>query len=121
MKLFEFFGSFETTDPRDQNKDGEISREEKDKFRDDVYFYILDHDDLHKKYFFEICDHILKDKKCDHNVWMPLVNQGCIKFHRENQIKEDPKDIFSKEFREELCEMIDEHYRKDILKGVYHK
>jgi hypothetical protein len=43
-----------------------------------------------------------------------------MEYYREKQLKDDPKDMFTKEFQEDVCKMLDDHYRKDILKGEYH-
>ena len=122
MKLYEFFGSFQTkdhNDPRDKNEDGKISQDEQDKFKQDLYFYILDNDDIHKKQFYDVAETIQRDKKVGEDVWMPMVNKGCLDYYKEAQMREDPKDLFSKEFREDLCKMLDDHYRKDVIKGEY--
>lgn len=122
MKLYEFFGSFQTkdhSDPRDENKDGQISQDEKDKFKQDLYFYILDNDDIHKKQFYDVAETIQHDRKVSEEVWMPLVNRGCLDYYKEAKLRDDPKDLFTKEFREDLCKMLDDHYRKDVIKGEY--
>lgn len=119
MKLYEFFGSFQTHDHRDANKDGQVTKEEKEKFKQDLFWYILDNDDLHKKQFYEVTENIYADKECGENIWLPMVNRGCLEYYRSNQLKDDPKDLFTKEFREDICKMLDDHYRKDILDGIY--
>lgn len=122
MKLYEFFGSFNVSgnDPRDTNKDGKLSKEEQEQFKNDLFFSMIDNDDIHKKHFYEVSETILKEKECSRDVWMPVVKRGCMEYYREKQLKQDPKDLFSKEIQEELCQMLDDHYRKDILQGVYH-
>ena len=122
MKLFEFFGSMNVSghDPRDTNQDGKLSREEKEQFKNDLFFSIIDNDDIHKKHFYDVTETIFKDKECNEEVWMPVVKRGCMEFYREKDLKQDPKDLFTQEVQEELCKMLDDHYRKDVLKGEYH-
>jgi hypothetical protein len=50
---------------------------------------------------------------------MPIVNKGCMEFYSATKMKENPREIFTEEFREELCQKMAEHYTPDILKGVY--
>lgn len=119
MKLYEFFGSLDNKDHRDKNEDGKVTQEEKDQFKNDLFFYILDNDNLHKEQFFKIKEEISHNKECENNVWMPLVTKGCLEYYKENRLQDDPKDLFDSEFREELCTMLDDHYRKDIIEGEY--
>jgi hypothetical protein len=123
MKLYEFFGLWhakspmDVDNPMDKNHDGVVSNEEREGFKNDLFFYILDHDDIHKKHFHEIAEKLGKDTKED--VWMPMVKRGCMEYYRAKQLRDDPKDLFSKEFTEELCQLLDDHFRKDITDGEY--
>ena len=91
--------------------------EEKDQFKNDLFFYILDHDDIHRKQFHDIAEQMTDDSTA--NIWMPIVKKGCMEFHDANKILQHPRDMFYKEMCEELCHMLDDHYRKDIKKGEY--
>ncbi len=117
MKLYEFFGSFD--DHRDKNKDGEVSAEEKEQFKKDLFGFIIDNDIMHKKYFYDVSENIQQNEKCSESVWMKMVNDGCLEYYKSKQLKDDPKDLFTKEFREDVCKMLDDHYRKDIVDGIY--
>jgi len=125
MKLYEFFGTWQAKNPMDvdnpmdKNGDGNVTREEKEQFKNDLFFYILDNDDIHKKQFYEVTEQIYADKKVGENVWMPMVNRGCMEYYKERHLQDDPSDLFTKEFREDLCKMLDDHFRKDVLKGEY--
>ena len=125
MKLYEFFGTWQAKgpmdvdNPMDKNGDGNVTREEKDQFKNDLFFYILDNDDIHKKQFYEVTEQIYADKKVDETVWLPMVNRGCMEYYKDRQLQDDPSDLFTKEFREDLCKMLDDHFRKDVLKGEY--
>lgn len=128
MKLFEFFGKIdhdiENTD--DQNRIG-INKEEEAKLADDVFWFILDDDDLHKQYFMPIARKLKKiydsesklDDIHDWKSWAKMVNNGCMKYYQEHALKDDPNDIFDKKFRMELCKKLTNHYHDDIIKGEY--
>lgn len=125
MKLYEFFGTWQARtpldvdNPMDKDQNGVVTREEKENFKNDLFFYILDNDDIHKENFFKVAETIYADKEAPESVWMPMVNKGCMEFYRENQLRDNPKDIFTKEFREDICQMLDDHFRKDLIKGEY--
>jgi len=122
MKLFEFFGTLGLDNPSNEEKkeDHQLSLEQESHLKNDLFFYILDHDDLHRRQFHDIAETVIKDKDSKPAVWLPLVNKGCMEFYRHHKMNQDPKDIFHKELRDEICHMLDDHYRKDILKGEYH-
>lgn len=88
---------------------------------DEIFEFIINDDHLYKKVFFSIAEKIVKEATKEHDAkeWMPMVNKGCMKFYEQAQMIEDPKQIFSKEFREEMCARLADHYQPDILKGVY--
>ena len=127
MKLFEFFGNI-NHDPN-EGKDRDLdspSKEEEQQLGDDVYWFILDEDDLHKKFFMPIAKELKKkyddttdDASNDWKVWIPMVNAGCMKYYKEHKLEEHPKDAFPKELRTELCKRLEEHYRENITNGEY--
>jgi hypothetical protein len=121
MKLFEFFSTLDVnldnTKEKTADEKYEMSLEEKDHFKNDLFFYILDHDDIHRKHFHDIAEHLTDETKP--SVWMPIVKKGCMEFHNQNKFLAHPKELFDKEMMEELCHMLDDHYRKDIKKGEY--
>jgi hypothetical protein len=130
MKLYEFFGvptyekAGEETDPRDDLNG--VSKIEQEKIADDLYWYILDHDQLHKEEFLPLAREIKakqKDKSFDHGdyiqKWLPMVNKGCMLFYKEMKMEKDPKDIFTKEMRRALCHRLADQHHNDIAKDEY--
>lgn len=126
MKLYEFFSvpALSDSDHEDHTKDKEA---EKEKLANDVFWYILDHDQLHKKYFFpiatEINNSIKEEKDLDRKkfteCWMPMVKEGCMRFYKERRLLGNPKKIFDKEFLEHVCKRIADRHIKDISEGQY--
>ena len=51
MKLYEFFGALNVNQSPDKNEDGVLSKEEREQFKNDLFYYILDHDKIHKENF----------------------------------------------------------------------
>lgn len=120
MKLMEFFGkSVDVT----KKKGGEQDDQE---MRNELFWFILDHDLLHKEFFHPIAikikkaksdGHIDKDEIC--NAFMPMVKRGCLEFYRHKNLKGKISKLFNKQVREDLCEKLFDHYREDILAGKY--
>jgi hypothetical protein len=123
MKLFEFFSTLDVnldqTKEKTADEKYEMSLEERDHFKNDLFFYILDHDDIHRKHFHDVAEQIEKNKDSKPSIWLPIVKKGCLEFHNHNNLLSHPKEIFDKEMMEELCNMLDDHYRKDITDGAY--
>lgn len=127
MKLYEFFGGRATdndTDPRD-DLSGKTQLED-EKMADDLYWFILDDDDLHKEYFMPAATELskkMKDPSFDHSMytkkWMPMVNKGCLKFYKKSEMTEDPKDVFTLEMRKALCQRFADEHHTDIQKGNF--
>ncbi len=127
MLLKEFFSvpSIKDNDPSlgFNKKDSESERE---KLANDVFWFILDHDKLHKKYFFPLAQEIYetnKRKKLDKTkyveCWMPMVEEGCMEYHHEKKLKGNPKKLFDEEFCKEMCQRLAEQHVEDICKGEY--
>jgi len=120
MKLMEFFGK-----PIDMHK--EMSKERGDShIGDDVFWFIIDHDKLHKEFFHPIAKKIKQDhhrnaldKEKITMEFLPMVNKGCKEFFHHHKIKGRLKDVFSKELRKDLCERLYDHYKEDIIKDQY--
>lgn len=127
MKLYEFFGGY--SNDTDNNPSDELSGKtkiEQEKLSDELYWFILDDDELHKKCFMPVARELaerMKDKSFDHSKftskWMPMVNKGCLKFYKENEMTEDPKEVFPKEIRKALCQRFADEHHKDIQKGDF--
>jgi hypothetical protein len=115
MLLNEFFGKAQGLNGTDKHKFKE------EQLMDDVFEYILNQDDLHKKYFLPAAKKIKIEKSKEHDpqVWLPLVNHGCMKFYKERELIDDPKDLFNKEVRKKLCQRFAKHFHEDIIKDEY--
>ena len=127
--LREFFGNF-------QHDFSNTAKGEKDVFSqkteltdeqlDDLFWFIIDHDDMHMEHVLPLAKKIKKlqkQKKFDHGKfvkeWMPVVNKGCAEFYKHKKMTADPKDIFTTEVRKGLCHRLADHYHRDIEKGEY--
>jgi hypothetical protein len=128
MKLFEFFGKT-VLDLNGEKKEDQLSEKHKpsdQELADEVYWFILDHDRLHKECFMPIAREIYvghKKKGFDKGKytkkWMPMVNKGCLEFYKNKKMSGDPADIFTKEMRRDLCHRLSEQNYEDIVKGEY--
>lgn len=118
MLLNEFFGK--NIDPvKDLNKD----RKDKN-IGDDLFWYIVDHDKLHKDFFFPIATKIAKQKDKSNREelskdFLPMVLKGCKEYYEHKKLKGHLGNVFSKELRQDMCERLLDHYREDIVNGKY--
>lgn len=127
MKLFEFFGNINHNPNEANDRDPEaLGKEQEQELSDQVFWYILDHDDLHKKHFMDLAKEIRntnkensKDDTHDWKLWMPMVKEGCMEFFKEHKVDGHPADTFHKEFRVDLCKRLADHHHKDIIKDEY--
>ena len=130
MKLYEFFSpppdEQDDKDPRDIMS-GQ-SDHEKDKLADEVYWFMLDDDELHKKFFVPLAYEIAamqKSKKFEHNSyikkWLPMINAACIKYYKEHEedLSGDPNDLFPKDMRKAMCQRLADQHHKDIENDEY--
>jgi hypothetical protein len=120
MLLKEFFGK-----AKDIRKEMDKEREDKTA-GNDLFWYIIDHDRLHKDFFHDIAPKIHKahksnklDKENSVEHFMPMVKKGCKEFFEFNKMPGRVEDTFDKEFIKEMCERLFDHYREDIVKGNY--
>jgi hypothetical protein len=127
MKLYEFFGNMNLDLDQDKGKDSSApSKEEEDQIGDELFWYIIDHDDLHKNHFLPAAKEIKKkhdqdpkESMHDWKTWAPMVNSGCMKYWKEKKMKKHPTDAFPKDLRKDLCKRLADHYHKDIIKDEY--
>jgi hypothetical protein len=118
MLLNEFFGK--NIDPiKNMNK----GRDEKN-IGDDLFNYMIDHDKLHKDYFFPIATKIAKKKgdvsreeMCKE--FLPMVLKGCKEYYEHKKMKGKLGKMFSQELRSDMCERLLDHYKDDIVNGKY--
>lgn len=120
MLLNEFFGRLKINTGGKPSKDDEKKLKEEGML-EDVFEFIINDDALHKNVFFPIAEQMGNSPTKEHKPeeWMPLANKGCMKFYNKLNLKENPKELFTKKFREDLCSRLAEHYNGDILKGIY--
>jgi len=120
MKLMEFFGK-----PVDIEK--EMSKERGDNgIGNDLFWFIIDHDKLHKDHFHDIAKKIHRQHKSK-NVnkeeivkdFLPMVKKGCMEFYTHHKLPGRPGNHFDKELIKDLCERLFDHYKDDIIHGKY--
>jgi hypothetical protein len=127
MKLNEFFSKSERpVSEIDKQKYSDMAETNKQALSDAVYDAILDDDYLHKAYFLPLARKIKiaisknTAKKSNFTLkWLPMVNQGCKYFYKKHELKGDPRKIFNKEFRMELCKKLANKFFDDISKDEY--
>jgi hypothetical protein len=116
MKLTEFFSK-----PVDFHKTKEDLNT--DKLSDELFWYIIDHDKLHKEYFFPIADKLKKLKECGTEMilemFIPMVNKGCKEYYSHNKMQGKLGKLFPKDLREELCQRLYDYFKKDTDKNTY--
>ena len=93
------------------------------RMHDDLFWYIIDHDKLHKDYFFPIAKKLKSLKGCTPEqileLFMPMVEKGCKEYYQYKEMKGKLGKEFSKDLREDMCKRLYDHYRNDIQKDNY--
>lgn len=121
MRLNEFFGpAIKAGSKIDKENNNEQNP------HDDLFWYILDHDKLHKDYFLPLARKIKKNQNEDRldkekcvKEFLPMVNKGCLEYYRSKKMHGKLGKLFPKELREDLCERLFDHYYEDIIKDCY--
>ena len=116
MKLLEFF-----------NKPMDVNQKKKDKenpdFKDELFWYILDHDKLHKDYFFPIANKLKKLKECGPEMvlelYMPMVEKGCKEFYHTKKMQGKLGAVFPLKFRESMCHRLHDQFYDDVQADNY--
>jgi hypothetical protein len=120
MLLKEFFGK--TVDPIKNLHKGRDDQT----VGDELFWFIVDHDKLHKDYFHPLAKKIKiankdgnidKEEMCD--AFMPMVLKGCKEYYEQEKMQGRLGKMFSKELRKDMCERLFDHYREDIIKDKY--
>jgi hypothetical protein len=128
MKLLEFFSEIRNfhSDKKSENKSLMNNKLDHDKMSDDVYWYMLDHDRIHKENFIPIAREMYRlkdsknfDKDAFVEKFLPMVNRGCMEYYKEMKLEEDPRDIFTKEMRRSLCQRLTDQSYEDVLNDEY--
>jgi len=116
----EFFGK-----PVDIEK--EMSKERGDNgIGNDLFWFIIDHDKLHKDHFHDIAKKIHRQYKSKSvnkeeivKDFLPMVKKGCMEFYTHHKLPGRPGNHFDKELIKDLCERLFDHYKDDIIHGKY--
>ena len=118
MLLKEFFSK-----PIDIEQNQKNNKQEMQGLHDDLFWFILDHDKLHKDYFFPIAKKLKENGVCDTpkilELFMPMVVKGCREYYEDKKLKGKLGKVFSKELREELCKRLYDHFKEDVKKDKY--
>ena len=118
MLLTEFFNK-----PLDVYKDKKQGKQDDGNLEDELFWYILDHDKLHKDYFFPIAKKMKNIKECTPELiletYMPMVMKGCKEFYNEKKMDGRLGKVFPKKLREGLCHRLHDHCHEDIRTGKY--
>ena len=122
MRLNEFFGK-----AVDINK--QMAKTNQDQgLGNDLFWFIIDHNKLHKDYFQPIATKIYKaqkSKKIDKEAlikeFMPMVRKGCQEFYKYNKLPGNFETNFSKQLLDEMCERLYDHYKDDIADNKQYK
>lgn len=120
MKLLEFFGKHIDTNIKS------LERKDDKNIGDEVFWFIIDHDRLHKDHFMPLAKKIKKShlaNKQDREKFlvefMHMANQGCKEFYHQTKMQGKLGKLFPKEMREELAQRLYDHYYDDIIKDCY--
>ena len=116
----EFFGK-----PVDIEK--EMSKERGDNgIGNDLFWFIIDHDKVHKDHFHDIAKKIHRQHKSKSvnkeeivKDFLPMVKKGCMEFYTHHKLPGRPGNHFDKELIKDLCERLFDHYKDDIIHGKY--
>lgn len=116
MILKEFFG------PAIRINNLNKSQKDEDN-HDDLFWFLVNHNKLHKDYFFPAAKRIKDQGSCDekeiYELFMPMVNKGCMEYYKVNEMTGKMKKQFPEKMREDLCKKLYDHYHDDINKNVY--
>ena len=118
MILKEFFSK-----PIDISANQKSREDTKNIKKDDLFWYILDHDKLHKDYFFPIAKKIKTLKDCGPDeiieLYMPMVKKGCKEYYEHKKLSGKLGKLFPDDMREELCHQLHDHFFDDVQHDKY--
>ena len=127
MKLYEFFNVPQDKKEKESPLGSKKTDDEDQKLAQNVFWYIIDHDDLHKEFVLPFVKNMKQQiNSPDFNrdrftkSWMPMVNKGCHLYYKHKKLKDDPKELFPKEMREGLCKDLCEKFIEEINDKAYH-
>ena len=113
MLLNEFFGK-KTEIHLKPNK----GKDEQSK-NNELFWFIIDHDQLHKDYFFPIKNKILKKHNRQEVLsdLMSMVKKGCKEYYVDKKLEGKLGKVFPEKLRNELCELLYNHYSENLKKN----
>lgn len=122
MFLREFFGKAIDIDKKlGKNQDNQ-------ELKNTVFWYLIDHNLLHKDYFHPIASKIHKAHKKDNldqedmiREFQTMVSKGCREFYEEHKLPGHFEDNFDEAFIKEMCERLYHHYNEDVASGKHYK
>jgi hypothetical protein len=128
MKLYEFFNvPVDKKEKAFPDYANSKSDEEKTKIADQLFWYIIDNDDLHKEFVLPF----IKDMKAQitspgfnrdrfTKKWLPMINKGAKLFYKHEKLKDDPKDLFTDNLKDELCKQLCDKFIDEVKEDHYH-
>ncbi len=110
MFLTEFFGK-----PKQIHlKPGKTKDE--NQIDNELFWFILDNDHLHKKYFFPLSKKIKKDHDRVEilDQMMEMVKQGCKEYYAKNKMEGKLGKVFPEKLRKDVCQKLYDHYKENL-------
>jgi len=118
MILKEFFSRPIDIDQHQKSKDSATAT-----WMDDLFYFIIDHDKLHKDYFFPIAKKLGGLREAAESsvieLFMPMVIKGCKEFYHNKKMEGRMSKRFPLELREEICKRLYDHYYEDVKSSKY--
>jgi hypothetical protein len=121
MKLYEFFGRPVKIGKKENKSEQDISDH-----KDELFWYILDHDKLHKDHAIPLLQKMSRAQKTGKlnreecvSSMRPMVEKGCMEFYHKKEMKGKPAKHFPKDLRDDLCERLCDHYIESINKNEF--
>lgn len=106
MKLFEFFNVPEK-EKSQVNSQGQ--RKDEHELEDELFWYILDHDDLHKQHVLPFVKNIkqqVMDKQYNKDKFkkylVPMIDKGCDLYYKEEKLSGNPHEMFNKDIKDSV-------------------
>ena len=103
--------------------DNNINQDTPETLVDDVKFFIDHDDDLHKEYFLPVADEMKRKKLFDvdgcYEMFMPMVDEACGKYHEQYKIPGQFEELYTKDLKEKICRRIAEDSIEEIKNGTY--
>ena len=97
MKLLEFFSK------NDTEKEAEQMENDVEK---DIMGFILDDDDIYKEKLLPRIHKLKSGKEIGAQDFMDIVNDSCIAFYKEEDLKKDPNELFPLAMRKRLAKQL---------------